>query len=59
MIHSLSICMCLQLKCIRLYLMESFQANREMILKEESELCPKIKKRLYKEKIGSNRWLAC
>ena len=39
--------------------MESFQANREMILKEESELCPKIKKRLYKEKIGSNRWLAC
>ena len=39
--------------------MESFQANREMILKEESELCPKIRKGLYKEKIGSNRWLAC
>jgi len=30
-----------------------------MILKVELELCPKIRKRLYKEKLGSSRWLAC
>ena len=59
MIHSLSICMCLQLECIKLYLMGRFQANREMILKVKSVLCPKIRKRLYKEKMGSSRWLAC
>ena len=30
-----------------------------MVLKVEIELCPRIRKRLYKEKLGSNRWLAC
>ena len=59
MIHSLSICMCLQLECIKLYLMGRFQANRKMILKVKSVLCPKIRKRLYKEKMDSSRWLAC
>ena len=59
MIHSLSICMCLQLECIKLYLMGRFQANRETILNVKSVLCPKIRKRLYKEKMGSSRWLAC
>ena len=29
-----------------------------MILKVESELCPKIRKILYKEKMTYNRWLA-
>nr|POE75837.1 hypothetical protein CFP56_05107 [Quercus suber] len=47
------------LKCIRFYLMRRFQANREKILKVESELCPKIRKRLNKEKVASSRWLAC
>ncbi|XP_065638677.1 uncharacterized protein LOC136071386 [Quercus suber] len=47
------------LKCIRFYLMRRFQANRETILKVESELCPKIRKRLNKEKVASSRWLAC
>ena len=39
--------------------MTKFQKNKGMILKVESELCPKIRKRLYKEKLGSIRWLAC
>ena len=30
-----------------------------MILKVESKLCPKIRKRLYKEKMAYSRWLAC
>ena len=51
--------MCLQLKCIKLYLMTKFQVNKEMTLKVESELCPKIRKRLYKEKMGCSRCLAC
>lgn len=55
----MSICMCLQLECVKLYLMRRFQANREMISKVESGLCPKIRKRLYKEKMASSRWLAC
>nr|POE44704.1 hypothetical protein CFP56_77900 [Quercus suber] len=42
----------MKLECIRLYLMTRFQANREMIMKVESELCPKIRKRLYKEKLA-------
>ena len=58
-IDNFPISMCLQLECIRLYVMTRFQANRDMILKVESELCPKIRKRLYKEKLGSSRWLAC
>ena len=28
-------------------------------MKFESELCIKVKKRLYKEKLGSGKWLAC
>ena len=51
--------MCLQLECIRLYLMTRFHANRKMIMKVESELCPKIRKRLYKEKLTCSKWLAC
>ena len=51
--------MCLQLECIRLYLMTRFQVNREMIMKVESELYPKIRKRLYKEKLACNKWIAC
>nr|POE44608.1 hypothetical protein CFP56_77093 [Quercus suber] len=47
------------LECIRLYLMTRFQANREMIMKVESELCPKIRKRLYKEKLACSKWIAC
>ena len=39
--------------------MTKFQKNKGMILKVESELCLKIRKRLYKEKLGSIRWLAC
>ncbi|KAK9997510.1 hypothetical protein SO802_022196 [Lithocarpus litseifolius] len=39
--------------------MTRFQANRDMILKVESELCPKIRKRLYMEKMAYKRWLAC
>ena len=50
--------MCLQLECIRLYLMTRFQVNREMIMKVESELYPKIRKRLYKEKLACNKWIA-
>ena len=30
-----------------------------MILKVELEPCPKIRKRLYKEKMACSRWLAC
>ena len=30
-----------------------------MIMKVESELCPKIRKRLYKEKLACSKWLAC
>ena len=51
--------MCLQLECIKLYLMTRFQANRQMIMKVESELCPKIRKRLYKEKLACSKWQAC
>ena len=51
--------MCLQPECIRLYLMTRFQANRQMIMKVEYELCPKIRKRLHKEKLACSKWLAC
>ncbi|XP_023885703.2 uncharacterized protein LOC111997793 [Quercus suber] len=30
-----------------------------MIMKVESELCPKIRKRLHKEKLACSKWLAC
>ena len=39
--------------------MTRFQTNKEMILKVELELCPKIRKILYKERLGSSRWLVC
>ena len=39
--------------------MTRFQANREMIMKVDSELCPKIRKRLYNEKLACSKWLAC
>ena len=51
--------MFLQLECIRLYLMTRFQANKEIIMKVDSELCLKIRKRLYKEKLACSKWLAC
>ena len=51
--------LCLQLEDIKLYLMNRFQQNRHRILKLESELCPKVCKRLHREKMGSGRWLAC
>ena len=51
--------MCLQLKCIGLYLMIRFQDNREKILRVESNICAKVLKRLHKEKVAANRWLAC
>ncbi|XP_050259882.1 uncharacterized protein LOC126704948 [Quercus robur] len=47
------------LECIRLYLITRFQTNKEMITKVESELCPKIRKRLYKEKLACSKWIAC
>ena len=50
---------CLQLEDIRLYLMSRFQQNRNSIMRVESELYPKIYKRLHREKAGSGRWLAC
>ena len=52
-------CLCVQLEDIRLYLMNRSQQNRLSILKVESELCPKVCKRLHREKMGSSRWLAC
>ena len=59
MIIHFSICLCIQLEDIRLYLMGRFQLNKKTILKFESELCTKVMKRLYKEKLGSGKWLAC
>nr|POE68334.1 hypothetical protein CFP56_34353 [Quercus suber] len=46
------------LEDIKLYLMNRSQQNRLSILKVESELCPKVCKRLHREKLGSSRWLA-
>ena len=51
--------MCLQLECIRLYLMTRFQENREKILRVESDICAKVLKRLHKEKLVASRSLAC
>ena len=39
--------------------MTKFQENKQMTMKVESEICLKVLKRLHKEKIASNRWLAC
>ena len=52
-------CMYLQLECIRLYIMTRFQENREKIQRVESDICAKVLKRLHKEKLAANRWVAC
>ena len=39
--------------------MTRFQDNREKILRLESNICAKVLKRLHKEKLAANRWLAC
>ena len=39
--------------------MTRFQEYRQKIMKVESEICPKVLKRLYREKTASSRWLAC
>ena len=39
--------------------MTRFQDNREKILKVESDICAKVLKRLHKEKLAANMWLAC
>ena len=39
--------------------MARFQDNRQKIMKVESEICLKVLKRLHREKIASNKWLAC
>ena len=39
--------------------MSRFQQNKQNILRVESELCPKVYKRLHRENVGSGRWLAC
>ena len=38
--------------------MTRFQENGQNIMKVESEICPKVLKRLHREKIASSRWLA-
>ena len=49
----------MQLEDIRLYLMNKSQQNKLSILKVESEFCPKVCKRLHREKMSSSKWLAC
>ena len=39
--------------------MTKFQDNKEKILRVESDICAKVLKRLHKEKLVANRWLAC
>ena len=36
-----------------------FQDNREKGVRLESDICAKVMKRLHKEKLAANRWLAC
>ena len=38
--------------------MARFQENREKILRVKSNICAKVLKRLHKEKLAANRWLA-
>ena len=52
-------CLYVQLEDIRLYLMNRSQQNRLGILKVEFELCPKVYKRMHREKMSSSKWLAC
>ncbi|XP_075655064.1 uncharacterized protein LOC142625261 [Castanea sativa] len=49
----------INLECIRLYLMTRFQENKEKNLRVESDIYAKVLKRLHKEKLAANRWLAC
>ena len=49
----------MQLESIKLYLMTRFQDNRQKIMRVESEICPKVLKRLHREKTASSKWLAC
>ena len=39
--------------------MTRFQENREKGVRLELDICAKVMKRLDKEKLASNRWLAC
>ena len=39
--------------------MTRFQDNKQKIMRVELEICPKVLKRLHREKIASNKWLAC
>ncbi|XP_075661160.1 uncharacterized protein LOC142630989 [Castanea sativa] len=45
--------------CIKLYLMTRFQENKEKGVRLDSNICAKVMKRLHKEKLAANRWLAC
>ena len=36
-----------------------FQDNRKKGVRLESDICAKVMKRLHKEKLAANRWLAC
>nr|POE65458.1 hypothetical protein CFP56_49537 [Quercus suber] len=49
----------IRLKDIQDTVHEKSQQNRLSILKVESELCPKVYKRLHRKKLRSSRWLAC
>ena len=44
----------LQLEDIRLYLISRFQQNKQNILRVESELCPKVYKRLHRKNVGKS-----
>ena len=39
--------------------MTRFQDNRQKIMRVESEICPKVLKRLHREKTANSKWLAC
>ena len=39
--------------------MTRFQENKEKGVRLESNICAKVMKRLHKEKLAANRWLAC
>ena len=39
--------------------MTRFQDNRQKIMREESEICPKVLKRLHRKKTASSKWIAC
>lgn len=39
--------------------MSRFQENKEKGVRLELDICAKVMKRLHKEKLAANRWLAC